>query len=161
MLTKKQSQNLKMQSSSEYKKNISASENSIKEGNSFNSLNQHFINNPSALPSPNVKDSDQAFMPDPNNTTEIINEKMRKQGDEFSENNRQNVFNTNNFEINNNRQATSLGMKSLSPFSSVEESKDRSFQNSKNNKNGGNKGQIKIGYEDEEGHPKAAPNPLM
>lgn len=105
--------------------------------------------------------NDNFFAMNPDPKDKEPNKSYKKEGDEFSENNRENVFTTSKLEVAKPKHPASQGVNSISPFSSVEEMKDHSFQFNKKKKNMEKKSQIKIGYEEEGSHSKAAPPTLL
>ncbi|CAI2385665.1 unnamed protein product [Moneuplotes crassus] len=187
-LSKRQSQTIKLQPSLAFRRRESISENSLKECDSFNSVNQHFYNNLVALKScaNQMNDNFFAMNPEPKNkelnksdnqeegkehNLNIIpcqddnqwrDKRIKKEGDEFCDSNKTNVFTTVKLEIPQPKYPASQGVQSISPLSSVEEIKDRSFQYNKNKeKKKKDKSQIKISYEEEGSHLKAAPHTLL
>mmetsp|Transcript_6533 Transcript_6533/g.6094 ORF Transcript_6533/g.6094 Transcript_6533/m.6094 type:complete len:151 (+) Transcript_6533:1049-1501(+) len=85
----------------------------------------------------------------------------KKKEDEFSENNKLNIFTMSKTGINISKKSVGQGLKSISPFSSVDEGKDSSKNNIDKNGMYKPKPQIKISYEEEPSPSIAMPHPLI
>ena len=101
-------------------------------------------------------------IPDIKFSNEMNMDFSKNENSEFSDLNRVNVFTERSLEVITKQKFASLGLKSLSQFSSMDEDRDSQVPNTMMiNYKKNSKKQIKIGYEEEDHSLKFMPAPIM